>query len=410
MSRRRLSEPINVELIDLADTELHASTDLGPLWHTLRAQAPVRWFPPRAQSSGYWALTRYADVARVLQAPRDFPSAGGNMLGTLMSGGDPASGRMLVVSDGKYHAALRTLMSRGFLPRMLGELAASVADSMGKCVAAVLDAGACDFHRDVAMQVPLNVICELLGVPERDRPKVLELTHAATGESVEARIAQSEILRYYARLAAQRRNVPGGDMVSLLVTTRVGERPLTEEEVLLNCYNLIIGGDETTSLAMSTGLLALIEHPPQWRLLRENDDVVDTAVEEILRWTSPARHVGRTAAVPVRIGDALIAAGDAVALWICSANRDESVFADPDMFDVTRSPNRHLTFGYGPHFCIGAHLARVELRAMLEALRANVEHVRLSGEPQWLKSNFLGGLRSLPVVFERSDARGQAIR
>jgi cytochrome P450 len=389
--------------IDLVDATLHATTDLGPVWRALRADRPLWWHAARAGVPGFWVLTRHADV---LAVPRDsrFTSTGGNMLGTLLGGGDAGAGRMVVVSDGAWHAGLRRLVRSGFGPRVLDVVTSTVEAATRDVLGAALARGVCDFVPDVAALVPLTAICELLGVPRRDRREVLELTNAAmlSGDGarrdVRARIAQTEILRYYARLAVQRRAAPGADVVSLLATGEVNGRPLTDDEVLLNCYNLIIGGDETARLAIGGGLLALIENPDQWEILRADATAVDTAVEEMLRWTSPVSHVGRTALADVPLHGRTIHRGDVVTLWLGSANRDERVFAAPDRFDVRRSPNQHVTFGHGHHFCVGARLARVELRTVVDALRRNVTAMELVGPVTRLPSNFVSGISSLPVA------------
>jgi cytochrome P450 len=181
----------------------------------------------------------------------------------------------------------------------------------------------------------------------------------------------------------------------------VDGRPLTDEEVLLNCYNLVIGGDETARLAMSGGLLALIQNPAQLARLRAEPDLIEPAVEEILRWTTPASHIGRTVTADTEVAGVPMAAGDVVTLWLKSANRDETVFDRPEVFDIGRSPNKHATFGHGQHFCLGAHLSRVEIRALLRTLIDEVTDIRQTGEPAYQESNFLTGVNSLPVAFTR---------
>jgi cytochrome P450 len=325
------------------------------------------------------------------------------MLGTALRGGDPAAGKMLVVTDGPRHSALRRLLASGFGPRMLSVVAAAVEASTAQAVAEGLRLGVFDFAQHVASHIPLTAICELLGVPVNDRANILALTGAAmssgaTGEpTLESRIAQSEILQYYSRLARERRQAPGADIVTLLATGTVDGRALTEEEVLLNCYNLIIGGDETARLAMSGGVLALIDHPEQWRRLKNDAGLVDTGCEEILRWTTPAAHVARTAASDTPLHSLTISAGEIVTLWNTSANRDGDVFQQPDAFLLGRTPNKHVTFGYGPHFCIGAHLARVELRALLRELRRTVRSIESAGVARRCLSNFITGVTELPV-------------
>lgn len=387
--------PAALDDLDLLDPQVHAAHDLTPLWRRLRAHDPVR------RHDRFWSVTRHADVLRVVRDPDTFTSLQGNMLRTLLRGHDPGAGKMIVVTDGPKHAGLRRLLTPGFGPRTLGPVTRSIAEATRDLLAALVRRGGGDFVAEVAAQVPLRAICDLLGVPEHDRLRVLELTgEAMLGETPAtsdraARIAQSEILLYYTRLAAERRTAPGDDVISLLVS---GEAELTEEEVLLNCYNLIIGGDETARLAMAGGLLALATYEKEWARLRADPSLVETATEEILRWTTPAAHVGRMAVRDAEIGGRRIGEGEVVALWTASANRDEAVFDEPDRFDVGRRPNKHLTFGYGPHFCLGAQLARAEIRALLSELRRTVSAVEVTGPVTWLPSNFVNGVATLPVA------------
>ncbi|MEO3803829.1 cytochrome P450 [Nonomuraea sp. B1E8] len=395
-------DPAGIDALDLLDPALHAAHDLTPVWRWLRAHDPVR------RHGRFWSVTRHADVLRVVRDPDTFSSLQGNMLRTLLRGHDPGAGKMLVVTDGTGHARLRRLLAPGFGPRALGPVTRSIEEATRDLLGALVRRGGGDFVAEVAAQVPLRAICELLGVPEEDRQRVLELTgEAMLGETPSgqqagqqagsappaAMIAQSEILLYYTRLAARRRRAPGDDVISLLVGS-----DLTEEEVLLNCYNLIIGGDETARLAMAGGLLALATYDKEWARLREDPALVDPAVEEILRWTTPAAHVGRIATRDAELAGRQVAADDVVALWTVSANRDEAVFDDPDRFDVGRTPNRHLTFGHGPHFCLGAQLARAEIRALLTELRASVSAITVTGPVSWLPSNFVNGVGTLPVA------------
>ncbi|MEO3926261.1 cytochrome P450 [Micromonosporaceae bacterium B7E4] len=399
-----------VDGIDLLDPYLHATRDLTEVWRWLRRYDPVRWHPATAlgAAKGFWVVTRHADVLRVIRDSGTFTSLRGNMLGTVLRGHDPGAGKMLVVSDGRFHSGLRSLLLGGFGARSLAAVTQSITVATRDLVGGLLERGGGDFVVEVAAQVPLRAICELLGVPAADRARVLELTGAAMlGEhaeqtGIEARMAQSEILLYYTRLAAQRRAVPGDDIISLLVNSSVDGRPLTEEEVLLNCYNLVIGGDETARLALAGGLLALATHQDQWVRLVADPALVESGTEEILRWTTPAAHVARTVTGDTELNGRALAAGDVLTLWTVSANRDEEVFADPDTFDLARRPNRHLTFGYGPHFCIGAQLARAEIRALLAELRTTVRTIELTGQVARLPSNFISGLSTLPVALTPS--------
>lgn len=387
----------------LIDPAAHPDPDACQAWRTLRAEHPVCWVEPQGGAPGFWVITRYQDIAAVYRDTARLSSEQGNMLGTLLTGGDSAGGRMLVVTDPPRHTGVRRILQGAFSARAMARIADSVRAAAASLVSALADAGGGDFAEDVAAQIPLIAICELLAVPEADRSRMLDLTMAAMGAdgsadaAADASAAQRDILLYYAGLLPRRRTAPGDDVVSLLATQEVDGKPLSEAEVLLNCYNIIIGGDETTRLSSTGAALALIEHPEQWRRLKDDAGLLDSAVEEVLRWTTPVTHIGRTATADITIRGCVIAAGDVVTLWNTSANRDEDVFADPYRFDITRRPNRHLTLGHGPHFCLGGPLARVELHVVLEELRSTVAHLELAGPVERLTSSFLTGVSRLPV-------------
>ena len=408
-----MTPPTTAEVaVDLTDPRVHAEDDLGPLFAQLRRDRPLAWADP-----GFWVVSRHADVLDVLRDTTRFSSARGNMLGTLLAGGDSAGGRMLVVTDPPRHPALRGLLRRAFSPRALAALGERIRVTADRLWARAVDRGGCDVAADVAAHIPLTVICDLLGVPEADRAFILRQTsaalssHEAVPSSFEARMAQGEILLYFARLARARQGQDQADpdvadVVSLLANGLVDGERLTEDELVLNCYSLILGGDETTRLSMVGGIRALAEHPDQWARLRSGEVAVSDAVEEILRWTAPLLHSGRTATEDVTLHGRTIRAGDVVTVWYPSANRDTAEFSHPELFDVGRRPNRHLTFAHGAHFCLGAHLARVELTALLDSLLSTVDSLEPAGPPRPVYSTFLTGLASLPVtVRPRRDAR-----
>jgi cytochrome P450 len=220
--------------------------------------------------------------------------------------------------------------------------------------------------------------------------------------------ARSAIVVYFQNLVAQRRKAPGDDPISLMAAADVAGRRLTDMDVVFNCYSLIMGGDETSRLAMIGAIRTFAQLPEQWAAFKAGSGGTDLAVEEVLRWTTPAMHFGRRATADVTVHERNVRAGDVVTLWLISGNRDESVFERPDRFDVARTPNRHLALGYGRHFCLGAYLGRLEIRAMLDALRSFVGAVRQTGPERWIYSNFLTGLSSLPVVLERDPASAVA--
>jgi cytochrome P450 len=240
-------------------------------------------------------------------------------------------------------------------------------------------------------------------VPDADRPYIHRLGSSAVSShepghgTMDAWTSKNELLAYFLELAEQRRPDPGDDLVSVLATARVKGRPLSTDEIALNCYSLILGGDETTRLAMTGGVAALAENPAAWRALRAGQVDIGAMVEEVLRWTTPSRHLGRLALEPAELAGGRVEAGDVVTAWIASANFDEREFAAPNEFRVDRSPNRHLAFAYGPHFCLGARLARIQLEAAFTALRGLVAEIEVIGEPRRVYSNFIGGTFTLPV-------------
>jgi cytochrome P450 len=389
---------------NLADPKTYVDHDITRIWRRLRLSDPVYWHPESIHGPGFWVLTRYDDISAVLRDPARFTSERGNVLATMLQGGDTGAGRMLAVTDGPHHTELRQLLLRAFAPRALADVVARVRRATQRLLLAATDRGQCDFAQDVASLVPLETICDLLDVPVADRPGVLALTKSALASDYEKPeagadvLARSEILLYFRDLVAARRRNPGADPVSLLATAELSGRRLDDDDIILNCYSLIMGGDETSRLAMIGAVQAFIDHPGQWSALKDGTAVISAAGEEVLRWTTPTMHFGRTAATNVRMRGRDIRAGDLVTLWLGSANRDEEIFSEPGRFDLSRSPNKHLSFGYGPHFCLGAYLGRAEITAMLDGLRTLVSEIAPAGPPRPIYSNFLSGLSSLPVT------------
>jgi cytochrome P450 len=391
---------------NLVDPRTYANHDMAGIWHFLRTQDPVHWHPETAYGPGFWVVSRYAEVSQVLRDDSTFSSEKGNVLTTMLHGGDPGAGRMLAVTDGHYHTELRKLLLRAFAPRALEGVVRRVRQITRSLVTEAIERGHCDFARDIASVIPLETICDLLDIANNDRQYVLKLTKSALSLDEESQdadgglAARREILVYFNELLASRRKAPGSDPISLMVTADVDGRRLEDADIILNCYSLIMGGDETSRLAMIGAIKALIENPDQWTALKNGDVSAEDAGEEVLRWTTPTMHFGRTAAVETTLAGSRIAAGDMVTLWLVSANRDEAVFPEADRFDLGRSPNRHLSLGYGRHFCLGAYLGRVEIAAMLEALRTFVTRMHQEGPERYIYSNFLSGMRSLPVSLE----------
>lgn len=391
--------------IDLVDPQTYLDHDLPALWREFRTQAPVFWHRDAPGRPGFWVLSRYHDQVAVYRDSRRFGIERGNMLSTMLTGGDSAGGRMVSVSDGPRHRDLRAVILRAFSQRALEYFAGRVREYAHGLVDEAVTRGGCDFAVDIASRVPINTICDLLGVPGSDRGLLLDLnTRAMSSDdpshtALDARMARSEIIMYFTELVQQRRAAPGDDVVSLLATTEIEGQLLPDHEVLLNCYGLLVAGEETSRYSMTTAVHALATHKDEWARLRGGEVDLGTATDEMLRWATPVMHVGRTALQDVRLGDQLIRAGDIVTLWTSSANRDEEVFADPESLDLGRVPNKHLAFGFGPHYCLGVFLARAEISAVLEGLRDRVTAIELDGPVQRIYSNVLDGISRLPVRF-----------
>jgi amino acid adenylation domain-containing protein len=411
---RAREEPVmsagSLTIPNLTDPKTYIDQDMAAVWRELRAKDPVYRHPGTEHGPGFWVLSRHEDVTAVLQDPGLFGSEKGNVLVTMLAGGDTGAGRMLAVTDGPRHAALRALLLQAFSPRALAAVTRRVRQKVGELLREAVRRGECDFARDVAADIPLSAICDLLDIPAADRERVLRLTRSALARDHECadadvgRVSRGEILLYFAELVKSRRRAPGTDAISLMTTALVGGRRLTDHDIVLNCYSLIMGGDETSRLAMIGAVRALADHPRQWDALRTRQVAPDRAAEEVLRWTTPTMHFGRVARRDVSLRGKAVKAGDLVTVWLVSANRDEGVFANPERFDLARWPNRHLTLGYGPHFCLGAHLGRVELAAILDGLATFVANITLVGQPQPIYSNFLSGMSSLPVVLEAAPS------
>ncbi|SDS88250.1 cytochrome P450 [Microlunatus soli] len=404
---------------DLTEPRTFHRRDLSEHWRRQRAERPVFWHPARGTGSqagkgafcdtGFWVVTRYDDVVDLYRAGDAVTSENGNVLDTLLSGGDSASRKMLAVTDGARHRTIRKKLVRSFTPRALAELTERIRNRTVAVVDEALtaaDGDSIDVATRIADRLPIEAICDLMDVPAADRPQLLSWNKAALSadeadtEAFESLIARQEILYYFAELCERRRRSPGLDVVSALAQVEVDGVPLAEDELALNCYSLILGGDESSRMSAITGIRAFADHPEQWQTLRAAPSV-DRGIEEILRWSTPSMHFARTAVRPIRVGSEVIEPGQIITLWNSSADFDETVFAEPDVFDVTRHPNPHLAFGHGQHFCLGAFLARTELRALFGELRRRVSRIELAGEPKRVYSNFLFGYSSLPVRFSR---------
>ncbi|MQS36123.1 cytochrome P450, partial [Streptomyces katsurahamanus] len=371
-----------LETSALVDPRFHATDGPHAVWRRLREDDPVHWHEP-GQYPGFWSLTRYDDIRAVSMDAGTFSSARGILLRPSAQGEDIGGGRTLALTDPPRHKALRALVSDWFTTRSVRDLEEFMRGAVRDVVARALERRECDFVTDIAARLPLYVICRLMGVPPAEQELLFSLTRQAFAAGApEARsAAHQQIMQYFIELMYRRMDEPADDLVSALVSGTVDGELLTEEEILLNCDNLLVGGTENVRLAVSSGMSAFLDHPGAWEAVRADRELLPGAVEEVLRWTSSATHLLRTATRSVVLHDREIREGDRVVLWIPSANRDERVFDQPDRFDVARRSNRHLALGIGEHFCLGGMLARVEMRLMFDELLDSVRRVERTGPP-----------------------------
>jgi len=377
----------------------------------LRANDPVFWHANGGEPSwpGFWAVTRHSDIEQVSRHPEIFSSAQRlSLFGEVPQEHIELQRLMMLNMDPPQHTRQRAFVNRGFTPRMIGRLEEHIAQICDALLDDVQDAGHADFVTEIAAPLPLWVICELVGAPVEDRGRLFELSNLLIGTAdpefqVAAGAQQNaaaEVYAYGAALAERRRAAPADDIVTRLLQPDDAGEALTSDEFDLFFMLLTVAGNETTRNAAAGGMLALFEHPDQWKRLIEDPGLIPTAAEEIVRWVSPVNMFRRTAMADTELGGQRIAEGDKVVVFYTSANRDEAVFAEPEEFDVGRDPNPHLGFGGGgPHFCLGRHLAALELRVLLQALTERMPGIRLDGEPDRLRSNFINGIKHMPVRF-----------
>lgn len=388
--------------VDLSSPRLHAEEDLTDYFAALRAEAAcVRHETPDGRP--YHVVCRHADVAALLRKSSALASSGGNVMDTILDGGDPGAHRMLALMDGPRHLELRRLLHAFFTKEPLAALEPRLRSLATELVAQHLDGEPLDFAEDVAAPLPIMAVCELLGVPPEDHRMLVTWASSALGaddanySAADARLVKSELLLYFYKLAQYKKKSPSHDLISTLVEANVCGAELSVEDVILNCYSLLLGGDETTRLAMIGAVEVFAREHATWQALRTVADL-GPAVEEVLRWTTPALHVARTVTRSLPIGDMTLGPGDVVVLWAASANNDEGVFRAPRQFDPVRAPNPHVTFASGTHFCLGAQLARLELSCLLDVMRTRVRGFELTAAPRRLYSNFLSGFAALPVA------------
>lgn len=393
---------VPLDSIDLADTDLYTKRDAHLVWQTLRAERPIFW-QEQARGEGFWAVTRRADVRRVLSEYETFSSQGGTAIAMLDSA-DPAAGLMMQATDPPRHQHFREKMAHPFSTRAVPAYARQARSFARDAIAAAADGGVWDVA-DAFSRLPMTVAATIMGLPQADIDPLMRLAYASlaprdprfsAGTKAAAIATHYEIIGYFDRIIGQRRKSPSADLISDLIAAEVEGRRLTDDELVLNCLSLLLGAVVTTSQVVSSTFMGLAGQqggeghwPP--------GTPVQPAVEEALRWSSPVTHFMRRACRDTRMYGQRIQAGEAVTAWIGSANRDETVFERPYEIDLRRAPNRHVVFGVGPHRCLGTHLARLMLRESFTELIARIEAFELAGEPGHLVSNEIAGVVSLPL-------------
>ena len=386
----------------------------------LRKEDPVHWVEGEGLGfNGFWAITKHADVFEIETKHQIFLNAPRPLLGTAEDDRKRAENgdliRTLIHVDEPEHRKLRGVTSEWFLPKNLSKLDGQLGGLARRFVDRMLDFnGQCDFARDVCMQMPLNVILSILGLPESDYDRMLKLTQEMFGSADEEMqrggdpadllAVVQDFLVYFSALTEARRAEPTDDLASAIANATVDGDPLAMMDTIGYYIIAATAGHDTTSSAMAGGMLALIQNPDQLARLQADPSLMATAADEMIRWTTPVKHFMRTATVDYELRGRTIKAGQSVLLSYPSANRDEDVFENPYTFDIGRSPNKHLSFGFGVHYCLGAMLARMELKALFAELLPRLRHVELNGEPALMKTVFVGGLKRLPIRFDLAPA------
>ena len=400
--------------VDLIDQSLYEAG--GPpydLFRQMRTESPIYW-NDMPGDVGFWSVLRYKDVFDVSLDQKTFSSArSGAILRTMQPDEYEVQKGLLINMDPPTHTKHRRLVSAGFSGKVIRNLEHHVREVTTEIIDEVAALGTCDFVDRVSSELPLQVIVEMVGVPKADRRKVLDWTNtmiafddpeygAASPEA--GAMAAAELFMYANELAEDREQNPREDVVSLLMQSEVEGERLSRADFSAFFMLLLVAGNETTRNLISGGLLALIEHPDQRARLMADRSLLPSAIEEMLRWVSPVNVFRRTATRDTELGGQQIREGDKLALFYASANRDETAFDEPDTFDIARTPNDHLSFGIGPHFCLGANLARLEIRIMFEEILRRLPDIELAGKPERLRSYFINGIKRMPVRFTPSPA------
>ncbi|NCF17146.1 MAG: cytochrome P450 [Haliea sp.] len=400
--------------IDLTAPETYRGDVPREVFRYLRNEQPVYWHEDPAQGVGFWAVTKQKDLDFVSKNPDLFSSSEKSCL---LHESDPerlALMRMQMINmDPPDHLKYRRLVRNAFVPKKVDSYEARFQEIARDIVSKAVEGGRCEFVEDMASELPLIAICELMGVPIEKRKRLFELTNIMLGmddpelttTEEDGTLAMMEMFFMAQELAEQHRANPQDDIVNVLLNGTVEDEPLTDEEFCHFFLLLIVAGNETTRTVTSHGMRLLMDHPDQYQMLVDNPDLLEGAIEEFLRFNPAVIAFRRTAMADLELGGQQIKKGDKIQMYYAAASADEDVFEDADAFDITRAQredvkNQHRAFGIGEHFCLGSHLARLELKVIFEEMLKRVRHPRLDGEINWLRSNFIHGIKSMPIAFD----------
>jgi methyl-branched lipid omega-hydroxylase len=409
------SADFDVDAVAFDDPDFWAGRDAEVIFAALRDRRPVLWcdepeIPGFGTGPGFWSLTRHADIVEASRNPQLFVSGQGTNIMDLPVEIAEFMGSMINM-DAPRHTRLRLIVNRAFTPRQVARIEDQVQAKAAVIIDRVADQGGCDFVSEIAAALPLEIICDMMGVPASNYQRVFELTNIILGagdpeyapDVLTIMNAAVELSQMAQELGRARLAEPADDLISAMMHAEVADddgevHRLSTEELGSFFILLVAAGNETTRNAISHGMYALTTHPDQRAVLAADlEATLPTAVEEIVRWGTPVIHFRRTASADTTIGGQAIAAGDKVVMWFNSANRDDAVFVDPYVFDVRRTPNDHVGFGAGgPHFCLGANLARREITVMLRQILTRLPTLAITGEPEYLQSAFIHGIKRMP--------------
>jgi cholest-4-en-3-one 26-monooxygenase len=399
---------VGFDTIDLTDSR-HFVDGVPHEWFAfLRANAPV-WWHEEADGPGFWAVTGYDECNTVNRDYEHFSSSRKATYIWELTEDVLAQQQLVMLNmDPPLHTRYRRLVNKGFTPRMVAQLHERIHEATDRIIDNVIEGGRADFVTDIAAELPLVVIAELLGVPDEDRHKMFDWSNRMVGnedpeyQSSEeiAQVASMELYAYASQLFAQKRADPHADLMSVLTEVEMEGEKLSDFELELFFLLLTVAGNETTRNLISGAMATFFEYPDQWEMLCNDRSLLPSAVEEMLRFVTPVMNFRRQTTSSFELGGQQIGADEKVVFFHVSANRDESVFAQPHVFDITRNPNPHIAFGGGgPHFCLGANLARMEIRVMFEHLLDRMPDIKLDGDVQRLQSQFINGVKHIPVAF-----------